>query len=194
MQHPFETPHDVLVRSSADAHRVSLGPLGVTILLEMGDGLPFSVALFEAPPGATAPPQLHANTREDWCALICEGEMTIGTLHGERRGSRGVVMVVRRGVPFNWRNAGPGPLRFFAIYAPAGFENFFPDAAVAVERAGGMPSDPVQLGRLLMPLWRQYEISHVDLTGQVSQLPRMPGETASSTRSHGQIAQGQDEA
>jgi hypothetical protein len=35
--------------------------------------------LFEAGAGAVVPPQLHANTREDWCALICEGEMTIGT-------------------------------------------------------------------------------------------------------------------
>jgi mannose-6-phosphate isomerase-like protein (cupin superfamily) len=150
---------DILIRSSTETRKVSLRPLTVTILLESADGLPFSVALFEAPPGATAPPQLHANTREDWCALVCDGEITVGTSHGERRCGPGAVMFVPRGVPFNWRNAGPGPLRYFALYSPGGFEHFFQDAAAAVEQVGGMPAEPAELGRLLMPLWRQYGIS-----------------------------------
>ena len=113
MQHPLEarSSYDILTRSSSHARKVSVGPLEVTILLESADGLPFSVAKFEAPPGATAPPQLHANTREDWCALICEGVMTIGTPRGERRLGPGAVMFVPRGAPFNWRNAGPATLR-----------------------------------------------------------------------------------
>jgi mannose-6-phosphate isomerase-like protein (cupin superfamily) len=163
MQHPLEahSSHDILIRSSSDAGKVALGPLEVTILLESADGLPFSIVKFEAPPGATAPPQLHANTREDWCALICEGAMAIGTPYGERRAGPGAVMFVPRGVPFNWRNAGPGPLRYFALYMPAGFEQFFRDASAAVEKAGGMPPLPVQLGHLMMPLWRQYGVSQL---------------------------------
>jgi oxalate decarboxylase/phosphoglucose isomerase-like protein (cupin superfamily) len=87
--------------------------------------------------------------------------MVIGTPYGERRAGPGAVMFVPRGVPFNWRNAGPGPLRYFALYMPAGFEQFFRDASAAVEKAGGMPPDPVQLGHLMMPLWRQYGVSQL---------------------------------
>jgi mannose-6-phosphate isomerase-like protein (cupin superfamily) len=155
----MDDARDIVIRNSASGRQVGLGPLKVTILLEAADGLGVSVALFEAGAGAVAPPQLHANTREDWCALICEGEMTVGTSRGERRAGPGEVIFVPRNAPFNWRNGGPGALRYFAFYMPAGFEQFFPDAAAAVEQAGGMPADPVDLGRLLMPLWRRYGVS-----------------------------------
>jgi hypothetical protein len=87
--------------------------------------------------------------------------MAIGTPYGERRAGPGAVMFEPRDVPFNWRNAGPGPLRYFALYMPAGFEQFFRDASAAVEKAGGMPPLPVQLGHLMMPLWRQYGVSQL---------------------------------
>jgi mannose-6-phosphate isomerase-like protein (cupin superfamily) len=135
-----------------------MGPLRLSVLVEAADQVGFSVALFEAGPGAIAPPQLHANTREDWCALICEGEMTIGTPDGERTAGAGAVIFVPRDASFNWRNSGPGSLRYFALYMPAGFEHFFSDAAAAVEQAGGMPTDPAELGRLLMPLWHRYGV------------------------------------
>jgi hypothetical protein len=59
---------------------------------------------------------------------------------------RGVLISIPWGVPrcqnqrtFKWRNTGPGLLRYFALYMPAGFEQFFRDAPAAVEQAGGMP-------------------------------------------------------
>jgi quercetin dioxygenase-like cupin family protein len=136
-----------------------MGPLRLTILLDVADGVGLSVVLFEAAAGAVAPAQLHANTRESWCALICYGEMTVGTSGGELRARPGELIFVPRDAPFNWRNGGTGPLRFFAFYMPAGFEQFFPDAAAAVAQAGGMPADPAELGRLLMPLWRRYGVA-----------------------------------
>ena len=147
----------VVVRKPDD-RRVRLGPLEVTLLLEASDGAGFSLVLFDAEPGTTAPPQLHANSREDWSALVLEGELTLSTETGPQTVASCELVFIPRDTPFNWRNAGPGRLRFVAVYSPAGFEQFFPDARAAVDQAGGMPTDPQELGQILMPLWQHYGV------------------------------------
>lgn len=69
--------------------------------------------------------------------------MAVGTPEGERRAGPGQVIFVPWDAPFNWRNAGPGPLRYFAMYRTAGFEEFFADAAAAWMRPEGCPPNPL---------------------------------------------------
>jgi hypothetical protein len=61
--------------------------------------------------------------------------------------------VLSHGTPFAWRNASAHePAVYLAVYAPGGFEQYFPALQTAAARGGGL--SPEVIG----PLWEQYGI------------------------------------
>ncbi len=151
------TSAPVMVRAD-DGTRLNGRPSTVTIKVGAQNGAAFSVAVFEAAPGFRAPPELHGHTREDWAAYVLAGEVAFATDEGEVRAGCGDLALFPRGTRFAWSNPGEQPARFLAIYAPAGFEQFFADLAEAVADRPDAIADPAAMGRIVGPLWERYGI------------------------------------
>jgi len=65
----------------------------------------------------------------------------------------GEVVVLPHGTPFAWRNASADePGVYLGVYAPGGFEKYFPAVQAAATAAGGLSPEVVG------PLWEQYGI------------------------------------
>jgi mannose-6-phosphate isomerase-like protein (cupin superfamily) len=94
------------------------------------------VDLVVEPQGYVVP---HAHAREDEIVRVLGGR--IGVRIGEEQGwaERGDQLVAPPEVPHMFFNIEPEPARLLAIFAPAGFERFFPAAAPLV--AGPDPPD-----------------------------------------------------
>ena len=151
------TPAPVVIRAG-DGAILNGRPSTVTIKVGEEQGAAFSVAVFEAAAGFRAPPELHGHTREDWAAYVLSGEVAFTTDEGEIRAGCGDVALFRRGTRFAWSNPGEQPARFLAIYAPAGFEQFFADLGDAVRDQPAAIGDPAAMGRIVRPLWERYGI------------------------------------
>jgi mannose-6-phosphate isomerase-like protein (cupin superfamily) len=147
----------VVIRAG-DGTTLNGRPSTVTIKVGEEHGAAFSVAVFEAAAGFRAPPELHSHTREDWAAYVLSGEVAVATNEREIRAGRGDVVLFRRGTRFAWSNPGEQPARFLAIYAPAGFEQFFADLGDAVRDQPDAIGDPAAMGRIVRPLWERYGI------------------------------------
>jgi quercetin dioxygenase-like cupin family protein len=127
------TPHE--------GKSVWLGPpgqgLGVDFKIYGEDtGGSFSIVEHPIPPGTFAPP--HTHTREDEYSYVLEG--VVGARIGDEviEATPGCYVLKPRGVPHAFWNAGPQPARIIEIISPAGFENYFAEAAELVS-AGGPP-------------------------------------------------------
>jgi quercetin dioxygenase-like cupin family protein len=88
-------------------------------------------------PGAFVVP--HAHAREDEIVRVLDGHVGVRVGDLEARAGPGAQLVAPPGVPHMFWNAEPEPARLVALFAPAGFERFFPAAAPLF--AGGGPAD-----------------------------------------------------
>lgn len=136
--------------------RLRMGANEIALKVTSAQGEKFALLEFYVAPRFTAPPVLHHHTREDWAAYVVEGEVTFAFSEREVRAPAGTTVFVPAGADFAWRNDREEPARYLAIYAPAGFEQFFSDLAGAI--AGGAPT-PEVMRQVIPPLWAKYEVS-----------------------------------
>ncbi|MGN6689123.1 MAG: cupin domain-containing protein [Actinomycetales bacterium] len=130
----------------------------MTRAIGLQDGVGFSMVVFDAAPGFQAPPDMHANTREDWAAYVLSGEVEFRTEQGPWRVDAGDTVILPRGNAFAWSNPGEAPARWLAIYCPAGFEQYFFDLADATAENREAIADPQTLQDIVRPLWARYGI------------------------------------
>lgn len=83
------------------------------------DGLPLSLILVDAPPGAG--PSLHKHPYEE-VFILQEGEATFTLGDEEIVAHAGQVVIVPPDTPHRFVNSGTGPLRQVDIHASAAFE------------------------------------------------------------------------
>lgn len=140
-----------------DGVHLKAGPATVTLKVTADHGARFSLVDYLVGPSFAAPPQLHAHTREDWAAYVVEGELVFVLGTTEKTVGAGSIILIPAGVPFAWRNDDPErPARYLAVYAPAGFEQFFADVVADVLDQGG-PS-PQTMTAVIPPLWARYGV------------------------------------
>ena len=99
------------------------------------------VGLFEGhvPPGDGPP--MHVHRREDEIFHIVEGLFRIWCGGQTWDVEHGGVVLLPRGVPHAFRNAGPGTGRMMTTVVPGGFEGIFP---LVAERVLAVPADMVE--------------------------------------------------
>lgn len=124
------------------------------LLVEADDFPRASVVRYTVAPGFAAPPQLHHHVSDDVLMVVLSGRLVVAGADGNVEAGAGQVVVLRHGTPFAWRNASATePAVYLGVYAPGGFEQYFPAVKDAADRAGGLSPDVV------VPLWEQYGIA-----------------------------------
>jgi mannose-6-phosphate isomerase-like protein (cupin superfamily) len=112
-----------------------------------------SVVRYTVAPGFAAPPQSHHHLEDDVLMIVLEGRLTVTGIDGEREAGPGEIVVLAHRTPFAWRNADTEcEAVYLGVYAPGGFEKYFPAIAAAAAAAGGLSAEVVG------PLWEQYGI------------------------------------
>src|SRR5205807_900527 len=94
------------------------------------------VDLLVEPGGFVVP---HAHAREDEIVRVLDGRVGVRVADAIGWADPGDQLVAPPGVPHMFWNPEPEPARLLAIFAPAGFERFFPAAAPLFD--GGGPPD-----------------------------------------------------
>ena len=94
----------------------------------------FTIIEARIPPGEMIPP--HTHTREDECALVLEGELTLD-IGGEIVVAPvgGSFVVKSRGVYHALCNTGTEPVRFVEIHTPGEIENYYDEYEEIVKSA-----------------------------------------------------------
>ncbi|QIK74909.1 cupin domain-containing protein [Nocardioides piscis] len=127
------------------------------LLVEADDFPRASVVRYTVAPGFTAPPQLHHHVSDDVLMIVLAGALAVSGVEGEVEAGPGEVVVLRHGTPFAWRNASAEEEAvYLGVYAPGGFEQYFPAIQAAASSAGGLSPEVV------FPLWEQYGIAVSD--------------------------------
>lgn len=140
-------------RVLADGRTVELFGNRLELLVEAEDFPRASVVRYTVAPGFTAPPQLHHHLEDDVLMIVLAGRLAVSGVDGETEAGAGKVVVLTHGTPFAWRNASADePAVYLGVYAPGGFEQYFPAVQAAATAAGGL--SPEVIG----PLWEQYGI------------------------------------
>jgi mannose-6-phosphate isomerase-like protein (cupin superfamily) len=85
------------------------------------------------PPGEMIPP--HTHTREDECAFVLEGELTLDVGGEIVVAQVGSFVVNPRGLYHAVCNTGTEPVRFLEIHTPGEFENYYDEYEEIVEIA-----------------------------------------------------------
>jgi quercetin dioxygenase-like cupin family protein len=83
----------------------------------------FTIIEVGLPPGEMIPP--HTHTREDECAFVLEGELTLDVGGEIVVAPVGSYVVKPRGVPHALCNTGTEPVWVMEVLTPGGFETFF---------------------------------------------------------------------
>jgi mannose-6-phosphate isomerase-like protein (cupin superfamily) len=123
------------------------------LLVEQQDFPRASVVQYTVAPGFAAPPQLHHHVADDVLMIMLRGHLAVMGLDGESVAGPGEVVVLPHGTPFAWRNASSDDEAvYLGVYAPGGFEQYFPAIEQAAADAGGLSLE------VLAPLWDQYGI------------------------------------
>jgi mannose-6-phosphate isomerase-like protein (cupin superfamily) len=124
------------------------------LLVEAEDFPRASVVRYTVAPGFTAPPQLHHHVTDDVLMIVLEGRLAVAGTEGEVVAGPGETVVLSHGTPFAWRNASAQEQAvYLGVYAPGGFEKYFPAIQAAAAAAGGLSPEVVA------PLWEQYGIA-----------------------------------
>lgn len=124
------------------------------LLVEVGDFPRASLVRYTVAPGFSAPPQLHHHVEDDVVMVVLRGGLVVTGVTGDQTAHAGDVVVLRHGTPFAWRNVSKEEEAvYLAVYAPGGFEQYFPALRDAASAAGGLSPD------VLLPLWEQYGIA-----------------------------------
>jgi len=148
------TPADVTPYVLRTRRVVELLGNRLELLVEVGDFPRASLVRYTVAPGFSAPPQLHHHVEDDVIMLVISGGLVVTGVTGDTTARAGEVVVLPHGTPFAWRNASADEEAvYLAVYAPAGFEQYFPAVRDAALDAGGLSPD------VLVPLWEQYGIA-----------------------------------
>jgi mannose-6-phosphate isomerase-like protein (cupin superfamily) len=124
------------------------------LLVEADDFPRASVVRYTVAPAFIAPPQLHHHVSDDVLMVVLTGSLVVTGVQGEVQAGPGEVVVLRHGTPFAWRNASEVEQAvYLGIYAPGGFEQYFPAIQAAASQGGGLTPE------VLLPLWEQYGIA-----------------------------------
>ena len=127
------------------------------LLVEADDFPRASVVRYTVAPGFAAPPQLHHHVSDDVLMVVLAGALVVTGTAGDTQAGPGEVVVLRHGTPFAWRNASEEePAVYLGVYAPGGFEQYFPAIKAAASAGGGLTPE------VLFPLWEQYGIAVSD--------------------------------
>jgi quercetin dioxygenase-like cupin family protein len=112
-----------------DGRAVDLAGLGVRFMID-GERSGGGFALVEHPlaPRTLGSP-IHTHSREDEYSYVLEGR--VGLLIGDEtiEATAGQLAFKPRGVPHAFWNATDEPARFLEVISPAGFEQYFAEAA-----------------------------------------------------------------
>jgi quercetin dioxygenase-like cupin family protein len=113
----------------ADGDTVHLFALGVRFMLD-GDttGGGFSLVEHPLPPRALGAP-LHTHRNEDEYSYVLEGRIGVQLGDEVLEAGPGELVIKPRGVPHAFWNAGDEPARLLELISPAGFEQYFREAA-----------------------------------------------------------------
>ena len=93
----------------------------------------FTIVEVGLPPGEMIPPHTHA--REDECAFVLEGELTLDVGGEVVVAPVGSFVVKPRGVYHALCNTGTVPARFLEFHIPGEFENYYDEYEQIVESA-----------------------------------------------------------
>lgn len=127
------------------------------LLVEADDFPRASVVRYTVAPGFTAPPQLHHHVSDDVLMVVLAGALVVTGVDGDAQAGPGEVVVLHHGTPFAWRNASQSEQAvYLGVYAPGGFEQYFPAIQQAASAGGGLTPE------VLFPLWQQYGIAVSD--------------------------------
>lgn len=124
----------------------------VEVKLGAADGLGFSVVEYLIPPGFSPPPLLHRQTREDAAVYVLEGQLHYWFPDGEAVATPGSLVHLPRLAWNRWANETDAPCRILAIFAPAGFDQYFLELSAAIVSAG----DPGEVGPAIARLRARY--------------------------------------
>lgn len=105
------------------------------------------------PAGFSPPPRLHRQTPEDAAVYILEGELYYWFADGDAIAGPGTLVQLPRGGWNCWSNESEKPYRMLAVFAPAGFEQYFLELGAAVVPAAG---DPDVFGEAIPRLRERY--------------------------------------
>lgn len=120
----------------------------VEVKLAAGDGLGFSVVEYLIPPGFSPPPRLHRQTREDAAVYILEGQLRYWFPGGEAIATPGSLVHLPRLAWNRWANETDAPCRILAIFAPAGFDQYFLELSAAIASSSDPNEVEPAIGRL----------------------------------------------
>jgi mannose-6-phosphate isomerase-like protein (cupin superfamily) len=113
---------------------LQLGPITVRYV-HAGPDEPYALLEWVAPPRAPAPP-VHVHHRTDEGFYVLGGTFAF-QLDGERIDApKGSHVLVRRGHPHTFWNAGAEIASCLIVLSPAGFAEYFRELAEGLERAG----------------------------------------------------------
>ena len=112
----------------------------VEIKLAAADGLAFSVVEYRIPAGFSPPPVLHRQTREDCAVYILEGRLHYWFEDGEAFAEAGTLVQLPKHGWNRWANEQDVPCRMLAVFAPAGFEQYFLELGAVAAEAQGDPA------------------------------------------------------
>jgi quercetin dioxygenase-like cupin family protein len=145
-----------IVLSPDEGERVQFGGLGVRFMIE-GAQSGGTFALVEHPiePRALAAP-IHTHTHEDEYTYVLEGEIGVQIGDEVRVARAGDLVFKPRGVPHAFWNAGNKAARALEIISPAGFEQYFAEAA-----AHPAPPDERALGAVVARYGLEIDMSSV---------------------------------
>ena len=87
------------------------------------------------PPGGGPPPHVHAN-QDEWFHVL-EGRVAFFLDNQWTEAGVGVSAFIPRGTPHTFKNVGDVPLKLLIHVAPAGFEDFYAEAAAEFARPEG---------------------------------------------------------
>ncbi|HUQ98737.1 MAG TPA: cupin domain-containing protein [Gemmatimonadaceae bacterium] len=113
-------------------------PMNVKIDSAQIPGVAMSMLVSEVGPGLTIP--IHRHRNEDEIIFIHTGQGIVTM--GNRRvpSSAGAMLYAPRGVWHGVENTGADTLTWCAIWSPAGFEQYFLEAASLISRPGAPPT------------------------------------------------------
>ncbi len=122
----------------------------------------FTIIEGRIPPGEMIPS--HTHTREDECAFVVEGELTLDIGGQIVVAQAGSFVVKPRGVYHPLCNIGIEPVRFHEIHTPGEFENYYDEYEQIVESAMNEEERlraRVQLGERYRVTWHDELITEV---------------------------------
>jgi quercetin dioxygenase-like cupin family protein len=150
-----------MVLSPDEGETVWLRKLGIRFMIgeEEARG---NFALVEHPiePRALAAP-MHTHTHEDEYTYVLEGEIGVQVGDEVRVARPGDLVFKPRGVPHAFWNAGEEPARALEIISPAGFEQYFAEAAALFPPVHPGPPDERALCEVMASYGLEIDMSSV---------------------------------